>query len=87
MLELSSCYKYEPEIKRITKANSFLASGRVIYIVKKDHKGKTIKIFNAYDKESKTQLSQHWDKDKLIKYLQRQDLTILGESLGQQSLF
>jgi len=86
MLSLDDCYKYEPEIKRVTKANSFLASGRVVYIVKKNSQGKTLKVFNAYDKESKVLLMSHWDKEKLIKFIQRQDLSMLGGNV-QGSLF
>ena len=37
------CCVYEPEIKKVTKANSFLAGGRVIYICGRDHEGKDVK--------------------------------------------
>ena len=79
MRPLEECYKYEPEIKRMTKTNSFIADGRVIYVVKKDHTGKTLpKTYVAYDSHTKVKLAAHWDKDKLIRYIQSQDLSVLG---------
>lgn len=79
------CFVYEPEIKRMTKANSFIAGGRVCVVVKKNPEGKAIKGFNAYDKDSKILLAHHHDKEYLIKYLQGKDLSCLGNSQG--SLF
>jgi len=84
MLAIEDCYKYEPEIKRLTKSNSFLASGRVIYVVKKEPNGKTSKSYQAYDHESKVLLGSHYDKDFLISFIVKQDLSCLGE---QQALF
>ncbi len=85
MRALADCYIYEPEIKRITKANSFMAGGRVIYIVKKDSMGKAMKIYSAYDKESKVLLGANWDKEFLIAFIQAQDLSILPKA--ERSLF
>jgi hypothetical protein len=85
VLAVEDCFIYQPDIKRVTSANSFIAGGRTVYIVKKDSTGKSIKIYNAYDKDTKTQLSSHWDKDILIKYLQTKDLSCLGSTQG--SLF
>ena len=85
MLAIDDCDVYGPDIKRVTKLNGFVASGREIYIVKKDKTGKTLsKVFNAYDKESKILLASHWDKEFLIGYLIKKDLSCLG---GQQGLF
>ena len=86
MLNLEDCYKYQSDIKRVTKANSFIASGRVIYIVKKSAEGKSLKIYVAYDRETKIQLLAHWNKDKLIRYIQGKDLSMLGGNV-QMSLF
>jgi hypothetical protein len=84
MRSLEECNKYQPDIKRVTKSNSFTSGGRIIYIVKKDYTGKTVKVYVAYDKETKIQLMAHWDKEFLIEYIRKQDLTIFG---GQGSLF
>lgn len=84
MRATEDCNVYEPDIKRVAKSNSFVASGRVIYIVKKESSGKTSKIYYAYDRETKIQLGGHWDKEYLINFLIQQDLSCLG---GQQSLF
>lgn len=77
--EPDECFKYEGEIKRLTKANSFVADGRVIYVVKKDYTGKTSKMFIAFDEATKVQLFAHYDKDVLINFLQQQDLSCLGK--------
>lgn len=84
MLDKEDCFVYEPDIKRVTKSNSFIAGGRVIYIAKKKPDGKASKSYQAYDKDTKILLSSHWDKELLIKYLQGKDLSVLG---GQMSLF
>ena len=79
MLPLDECAKYEPDIKRMTKANSFIADGRVIYVAKKDETGKTLSvIYVAYDSSTKVKLAAHWCKDTLIRYLQGKDLSVLG---------
>ena len=78
MKPLDECWKYEPEIKRLTKTNSFVADGRVIYIVKKQYDGKSIKMFVAYDSSTKIQLVAHHDKEEVIKFLQVKDLSVLG---------
>ena len=83
--EVSECFVYQPEIKRLTKANSFTAGGRVIYIVKKDYKGKAIKMYVSYDYETKVQLVAHHDKDEVIRFISKQDLSVLGSS--EYSLF
>ena len=76
------CFVYEPEIKRVTKANSFTAGGRLIYVVKKDHNGKAMKGYSAFDKDTKILLAYHSDKEFLIKYLQDKDLSCLGNTQG-----
>ena len=78
MKQLDECWKYEPEIKRLTKSNSFVADGRVIYVVKKQYDGKSIKMYVAYDSSTKIQLVAHHDKEEVIKFLQKQDLSVLG---------
>ena len=78
MRTLDECEKYQPEIKRMTKANSFIADGRVVYVVKKDHIGKTVGTYVAYDSHTKVKLAAHYDKDTLIKYLQGKDMSVLG---------
>ena len=85
MRELDDCWKYEPDIKRVTVSNSFIADGRVIYIVKKEHTGKSIKLFVAYDKATKVQLAAHWDKEVLISYIQKQDMSVFPRD--EASLF
>lgn len=84
MIDIDKCFVYQPDIKRVTKANSFVACGRVIYLVKKSYDGKALKVYCAYDKEIKILLACHWDKDFLIKYLSDKDLSCLG---GQGALF
>ena len=85
MIAADDCYTYQIDFSKATKVNSFMASGRVIMIHKKEHTGKAIKIYIAYDRDSKVQLSQHWIKDDLVKYIQEQDLSVLGVTQG--SLF
>jgi hypothetical protein len=84
MLDTEKCFKYEPEIKRVTKANSLMVDGRVVYIVKKDHTGKSICLYVAYDKETKIQLGYNEDKQALINYLLDKDLSCFG---NEGSLF
>lgn len=100
MRAIEDCSAYEPDIKKVTTANSFVASGRVVYIVAKYSNGKDSKYrskeknkkgdnkqknyYYAYDRETKIQLGGHWDKEYLINFLIQQDLSCLG---GQQSLF
>ena len=78
MRQLDECKMYEPDIKRLTKTNSFIADGRVIYITRRSHTGKALKMYVAYDSHTKVQLAGHYDKDVLIKYLQGKDMSILG---------
>ena len=85
MRNLEDCKLYEPPIKRLTKSNSMVFDGRVVYIVKKTYEGKAIKMFIAYDEATKTQLAGHWDKDKLIAFLAKQDMSVFGAD--SRSLF
>jgi hypothetical protein len=82
MRNKEDCFKYQPEIKTATKANSFVAGGRVIYLVKKNQEGRASRVHNAYDKDTKILLASHWDKEYLIKYLQGKDLSCLGNTQG-----
>jgi hypothetical protein len=79
MKDVNDCYKYNGEFSKATKANSFVADGRIVMILKKDYIGKTSSIHIAYDSFTKVQLMAHHDKDILIKYLQTKDLSVLGE--------
>ena len=80
MRAVEDCFIYKPDISRVTKANSFVASGRIIYVCKKDTEGKAMKVFNAYDKETKVLLASHWDKEFLMNYLSDKDLSVLGHN-------
>ena len=80
MRDIDDCFVYHEEFKRSTKSNSFVASGRVIQVVKKDKDGKSLKVFNGYDKESRILLASHWDKDFLMDYLSDKDLSCLGHN-------
>ena len=94
MRALEQCETYQQDIKRLTKSNSFvyefnglvdknfITFNRVIYIVKKDVTGKAVKVFVAYDYESKVKLAVHWDKEKLVEYVKKQDLNILKGMCG-----
>ena len=75
----SKFLRYEPSIKRLTKANSNIINNRVIYIVKQNCLGNNIKMFMAYDYKTKIQLYGHFDKDSLIEFLAKQDLKVLDE--------
>jgi len=79
MISLDKCFRYEPEIKRLTKASSFIADGRVIYITKKDHQGKPIVLYAAYDYKTRVQLAFMDNKEKLIEFIKKQDLKVLNE--------
>lgn len=79
MRPLRDCLKYQPEIKRLTKSNSTLIDGRVVYVTKKDNEGKSIKIYMAYDYKTRIQLGGHSDKEFLIDFLSKQDLKVLNE--------
>jgi hypothetical protein len=82
MRNKEDCFIYEPDIKRVTKANSFIAGGRTVYVVKKSPEGKALKGYAVYDKDTKILLAYHWDKEYLIKYLQGKDLSCLGNTQG-----
>ncbi len=79
MRELEDCYKYQGNI-RATSSNSFVASGRVMYIAKKDYEDKPLKVYNVYDVETKVQVASHWNKEFLARYVANQDLSIFGSS-------
>ena len=86
MLDKDKCFTYELVIPKLSKANSFIASGRQVYVKKADCTGKSSKLFVAYDYETKIQLLAYWNKEDLIKYIQSKDLTSLGGDV-QMSLF
>ena len=73
------CFKYQPEIKKLTKANSIMVDERVIYIVKKDHTGKTATMYFAYDYTTRIQLVHKKNKDALIEYLKDKKLEVLND--------
>jgi hypothetical protein len=78
MRALEECCTYQPDITRLTKANSFIADGRVIYVTKKDYEGKANRMYIAYDSSTKVQLAAHHDKNEVVKFLQGKDLSVLG---------
>ncbi len=64
------CFRYEPEIKRLTKANSTIINGLMVYMVKKSHDGKSSSpLYCAYDYRSKILLHFDSDKSKLVNFL------------------
>lgn len=79
MIPLEQCFRYEPKITRLTKANSFTHQGKVIYVVKKESNGKAYGIYIAYDYKTKVQLGFNRDKNWLIEFIKKQDLGILDE--------
>ena len=78
MRDIVDCAVYFEEFKRPTKVNSFVADGRIIRVVKKDHTGKSSRMYVAYDSYTKIQLVAHHSKDEVIRFLQGKDLSILG---------
>ena len=78
MRQVDECKTYELNIPKLTKVNSFVADGRVIFITKKSYEGKPLKMYIAYDSHTKVQLAGHRDKEFLIKYLQSKDMSVLG---------
>ncbi len=71
MLNVENISKAEFDFGKITKANSSVINGRLIYISKKDSSGNQTKIYIAFDYESKIQLGFYSDKEKLIDMLTR----------------
>ena len=78
MKTIEECNKYIADFSKATKANSFVADGRIIMIMKKEYDGKSTKMYVAYDSSTKVQLVAHHDRDEVIKFLQKQDLSVLG---------
>ena len=68
-----SAMKYaEFEIKRLTKATSFLAGDEVMYIVKKDYKGKASVLLHVYRVSDKRYVCPSaFSKEETIKMVQR----------------
>lgn len=58
---------------KLSKPNSVIVGDRIIYISKKNHKGKTTGMYIAFDYETKIQIAFHKDKDELINYLKSID--------------
>ena len=85
MRDISDCKVYGGTVSKLTKANSVVVDGRVIRITKKDYTGKASKSYIAYDSSSNLQLASHHDKDTLIGFLLKQDMSVLG--IDKQSLF
>ena len=72
------CNVYEGSFSKLTRANSFIASGRIIIVLKKQHDGKPSDCYVAYDYKTKKQLTFHWEKDRLIEVVKR-----LGDRLNE----
>lgn len=70
---------YQPEIKRLTRANSTIIQGRVVYIVKKNYEGKAYGAYIAYDYETKIQLDCKLTKEELISSLEEKDFDIIDD--------
>lgn len=79
MIPIESCYRYTGIITKLTKTNSFIHNGRVIYIAKKDHEGKPYGLYIAYDYKTKIQLAFGKTKDFVIEFIKKQDLKVLDE--------
>ena len=79
MLDTKVCFKYQPEIKKLTNANSTMVDSRIVYIVKKDYTGKTSSMYIAYDYKTRIQLAFHKNKDELIEYLKDKKLDVLND--------
>ena len=77
MNKLEDCFRIKKNFPNLSKANSAVCNGRVIYIIKEDHAGKSSDFFFAYDYETKIQLHFHEDKDKLIEFLNEQNFEVL----------
>lgn len=58
---------------KLSKSNSVIVGDRIIYISKKNHKGKITGMYIAFDYETKIQIAFHKDKDELINYLKSRD--------------
>jgi hypothetical protein len=63
--------RYEPEISKITKANSVLVNNRLFYIIKKDEDGKACKAYCVYDYETRIKLGFFWDKTTIVDNLKK----------------
>lgn len=69
MRTIEECFRFQGEIKRLTKANSVIIGGRAVYIAKKNHLNKAIKYFSAFDYKTKVLLSVNLTKEDLISNL------------------
>lgn len=71
MLSVDLCHKANFDFGKITKANSFVIHGRLIYVSKKDALGIATKVYIAFDYETKLQLGFSPNKEKLFDMLTR----------------
>jgi len=62
---------------KLSKANSATIHDRVVYIVKKDHAGKSSSFFFAYDYVTKIQLHFKDNKQELIDVLSKENFEVL----------
>lgn len=67
------CFIAEFEFGKLTKSNSVVINNRLVYISKKDYTGKTIKVYIAFDYETKIQLGFFSSKEKAIEILSKYD--------------
>lgn len=80
MKSIDECFVLSKNIPKLTKANSAIIQGRVIYIVKENYAGKSSCFFHGYDFDTKIQLAFHKNKNGLIDFLSRQNLGVLSEN-------
>ena len=69
MNNIEDCCRYSLPIKKLTKANSAVINGRVVYIVKKGCDGKPAPWFCSYDYKTKVMLYFDENREVLIEKL------------------
>ena len=69
--------RFSNDIPKLTKANSVVIQGRVVWITKKDERGTTSKVYLAYDFKTKIKLGVGLNKASLISYIEKQDFSII----------
>ncbi len=72
-MKLDDCEKYELEFPNLSKVNSQVIHGRVVYIGKKLPTGKDGHFYHGYDYETKICLGRSGTKEGLIAFLTKQD--------------
>lgn len=67
--------RFAGKIPNLTKVNSTVIHGRVIWLTKKNESGKESKVYIAYDFMTKIKLGVSTSKEKLIKSLEECDFS------------